>query len=63
MGTHVWLRNPETGGEWECPNDEGLITYYTARGWERFEPPTENEEPAPVAPASERKPRTSRSTN
>lgn len=30
--SHTWMRNPDTGGEWECP--DLLVDVYTARGWE-----------------------------
>lgn len=36
-GTHQWMRNPETKGEWECPL--ALVDVYERRGWEQFEPP------------------------
>jgi hypothetical protein len=36
-GTHQWMRNPDTKGEWECPI--ALVDVYTRRGWEPFEPP------------------------
>lgn len=32
-GTHVWLRYPATGGEWECPRDVADL-YVRDRGWE-----------------------------
>jgi hypothetical protein len=58
--THVWLANPATGGVWECPNDEAVLAFYLARGWEPCDPPSDDdsvpEEPAaPVAPAPKKR--------
>ncbi len=39
MSDHTWLRNPETGGVWSCPN--GLVEHYKERGWEDSDPPGE----------------------
>lgn len=36
-GTHVFLRHPETGGEWECPVGVAQ-TYVDVRGWEYAAP-------------------------
>lgn len=41
MGTHQWIRNPETDGVWECP--VAVLEVYLARGWEETEAPGEDE--------------------
>lgn len=33
----TWLRHPETGGTWECP--DGAVEQWEAMGWERCDPP------------------------
>jgi hypothetical protein len=33
----TWLRHPETGGTWECP--DGAVDQWEAMGWERTDPP------------------------
>lgn len=38
-GTHTWVRNPETGGVWECPNV--ALEAYLARGWELADEPVD----------------------
>lgn len=53
MDGRTWIRNPETGGVWECP--EGALEMYLARGWEPCdEPPVDDAHLYdPQAPAAE----------
>jgi len=52
-GTHVFVKNSETGGEWECPPD--YLPVALVRGWEYADAPDEDlsdlfdEAPKPVA--------------
>jgi hypothetical protein len=41
MSDHTWLRNPDTGGIWACPNR--LVDHYKDRGWEDSDPPEEEQ--------------------
>lgn len=40
VGTHTWIKNPETGGVWECPNGV-LELYLEKRGWELTNEPVD----------------------
>lgn len=50
-GTHVYVHNPETGGDWECPVD--YLEIAQKRGWELAEPPAESFEGLVDAPVAE----------
>jgi hypothetical protein len=41
MSDHTWLRNPDTGGIWACPNR--LVDHYKDRGWVDSDPPEEEQ--------------------
>ena len=41
--SHVWLKHAETGGYWQCPDDEAVIGWHKARGWEPSDPPEQDD--------------------
>lgn len=48
----TWMRNPETGGVWACPDP--LVSLYERRGWETTDDPEAVDEellPRPVSAA------------
>jgi hypothetical protein len=50
--THTFMVNPETKGEWRCPN--ALVDIYEKRGWKKAKDPEDvadavSAPPAPVA--------------
>jgi len=50
---HTWIRNPETGGTWQCP--EPVLARFLARGWEECDAPEADDSHLhdPEPPASE----------
>lgn len=55
MSAHQWIRNPDTGGVWQCPTP--VLPAFLARGWEECDEPEGDDahlhDPAPESPASE----------
>jgi hypothetical protein len=42
MDTHTWISNPQTGGQWQCPNE--ALEHHLSQGWEQMDeaPPEPN---------------------